>query len=88
MNKFAKLIPLGNRVLVKADNEEEVTNSGIYLAKNKLEEERIKFGTVITSGSEVTLVHKKDKIMFDRYSAVHLDDEYMILKEPDIIAVK
>src|SRR3990167_3581785 len=95
--KKIALKPLGNRVLVQRLEPQEVCKGGIILpdsAKKKQET-----ATVVAIGSGKRLDDGKvlpipvkvgDVILMDKYSGqeVTLDDEeYMILKADDIIAI-
>ncbi len=91
-----KLKPLGARVVIKALDREEKTNTGIYLpdtAKEKPQEGKVvavgpgKFedGKLIPLG-----VKAGDKILFGKYSGteIKLDgEEHLIMREDDILGV-
>ena len=91
-----KLVPLGDRVVLKAIMQEETTKSGIVLpgqAKEKPQQAEVVAvgpGGVI-DGKEVTMqVKEGDKVIYAKYSGteVKLDDaEYTIVKQSDILAV-
>ncbi|HYB02045.1 MAG TPA: co-chaperone GroES, partial [Ktedonobacteraceae bacterium] len=92
-----KIRPVGDRVVVKPSAKEEVTKSGIVIpdtAKEKPQE-----GTVIAVGSGRLLdngdrapidVREGDRILFAKYGGTEfkLDgEEYLVLKENDILAI-
>ncbi len=92
-----KLKPLGDRVLVKAEEETEVNKGGIIIpdtAKEKPQE-----GTIIAvgpgklddKGQRVAMnIKAGDRVLYGKYSGseVKLDDqEYMIMHEEDIYGV-
>jgi chaperonin GroES len=91
------LKPLGDRVVVKPLDREEVTKSGIVLpdtAKEKPQQGEVLAvgpGRVLDSGDRVTLdVSVGDKIIFAKYSGTEFkleDDDLLILNERDILAV-
>ena len=93
-----KLKPLGDRVIVKQEPEEEKTKSGIVLpesAKEKPQEGTVIAvgeGRVLDSGQKVPVAVKVgDKIIYSKYGGteVKIDgEEYIILGERDILAVK
>jgi chaperonin GroES len=95
--KKVMLKPLGNRVVAKRLEEEQIARGGIILpesAKKKQESaEVIAIGTgkVNDNGTVVPMpVKVGDKILMDKYSSqeVTIDDvEYIIVKADDIIAV-
>jgi chaperonin GroES len=91
-----KLVPLGDKVVLKQLVAEETTKSGIVLpgqAKEKPQQaEVIAVGPGgIVDGKEVTMqVKVGDKVIYSKYAGteVKLDDqEYIIVKQNDIVAV-
>jgi chaperonin GroES len=91
------LRPLGDRVVVKPLDREEVTKSGIVLpdtAKEKPQQGEILAvgpGRTLDSGDKVTLdVAVGDRVIFAKYSGTEFkleDDDLLILNERDILAV-
>jgi len=91
------LRPLGDRVVVKPLDREEVTKSGIVLpdtAKEKPQQGEVVAvgpGRTLDSGDKVALdVTVGDKIIFAKYSGTEFkleSDELLILNERDILAV-
>jgi chaperonin GroES len=94
---MASLRPLGDRVVVKAIEREEVTSSGIYLpdtAKEKPQEGRVQAvgpGRLLDSGERAPMELKEgDRVLFAKYAGTEfkLDGEdLLILRESDILAV-
>ena len=91
-----KLVPLGDRVVLKQLVAEETTKSGIVLpgqAKEKPQQaEVIAVGPGgVVDGKEVTMqVKTGDKVIFSKYSGteVEVDEEkYVVVKQNDILAV-
>jgi chaperonin GroES len=93
-----KIRPLADRVLVKPLPREEVTKGGIVLpdtAKEKPQDGEVIAvgpGRVDDKGNRVPLeVKKGDTVIYAKYAGteVKLDgDEYIILRESDILAVR
>ena len=91
------LKPLGDRVIVTVDKEEEKTVGGIVLANNAKEKPQtadvvaVGDGLVTEDGKKLPInVKKGDKVLFDKYSGSTVkyeDNEYLILHEKDIMAV-
>jgi chaperonin GroES len=89
--------PLGERVVVKVLESEEKTKSGIVLpdtAKEKPQMGKVLAvgpGKVLDNGQKVPVdVKAGDKVLFAKYAGteVKLDgEEYMVLKENDILAI-
>jgi chaperonin GroES len=95
--EMAKLVPLGDRIVVLPADRETVTASGILLpdtAKEKPQE-----GTVIAVGPGKLLdtgdrvppeIEQGARVLYSKYSGTEfkLDDkEYLILSERDVLAV-
>ena len=91
------LKPLGDRVIVKADQAEEQTASGLYLASEA--KEKPQTGTVIAvgegkldkDGNKVPVpVKKGDKVIFGKYGGTeitHDGEDVLILRADDIYAI-
>ena len=91
-----KLVPLGDRVVLKQVEAEETTASGIILpgqAQEKPQQaEVIAVGPGgVVDGKEVKMeVTVGDKVIYSKYSGteVKLDgEEYIIVKQSDILAI-
>lgn len=92
-----KLVPLGDRVVVKAVEQEERTKGGIVLpdtAKEKPQEGEVLAvgsGRLLDSGERVPLeVQVGDRVVFSKYGGTEIKlegEEYIILRESDILAV-
>ncbi len=91
-----KLVPLGDKIVLKQLEAEETTKSGIVLpgkAKEKPQEAEViavgPGGTI--DGKEVTMqVSVGDKVIYSKYAGteVELDgEEFMIVKQSDILAI-
>ena len=91
-----KLVPLGDRVVLKQPEAEETTKSGIILtasAQEKPQEaEVVAVGPGgIIDGKEVTMqVKEGQKVIYSQYAGteVKLDgNEYIVVRQNDILAV-
>ncbi len=81
-----KFLPLGNRVLVKADEAVTTTASGFVLPDK--ENERPMSGTIVANAQ--TSLSVGHRISFSRYGydEVMLDGEkYCVVSEPNIIGI-
>ncbi len=88
--------PLGDRVVIKPQDEEEVTKSGLVLpdtAKEKPQEGEVVAvgpGRVSDDGTRIKMEIKKgDKVVYSKYAGTEFeedDEEYLILRESDILA--
>jgi chaperonin GroES len=89
--------PLGERVVIKVLESEEKTKSGIVLPDTAKEKPQmgkvlsVGTGRLLDNGQRVALdVKEGDKVLFAKYAGteVKLDgEEYMVLKENDILAI-
>lgn len=91
-----KLVPLGDRVVLKQLIEEETTASGIVLpGQNKEKPQQAEVIAVgpggVIDGKEVKMeVNVGEKVIYSKYAGteVELDKEsYIIVKQSDILAV-
>lgn len=91
-----KLVPLGDRVVLKQCEAEETTKSGIILAGSAQEKpqeaEVVAVGPGgMVDGKEVTVqVKEGDKVIYSKYAGneVKVDgEEYIIVKQNDILAI-
>lgn len=91
-----KLVPLGDRVVIKQLIAEETTKSGIVIpgqAKEKPQQaEVVAVGPGgVVDGKEVTMqVKAGDKVIFSKYSGTEIkidEDELIIVKQSDILAI-
>ena len=91
-----KLVPLGDRVVLKQFEAEETTKSGIILAGSAQEKpqeaEVIAVGPGGTvDGKEVTMqVKEGQKVIYSKYAGTTVeieDEEFIIVKQDDILAI-
>lgn len=93
-----KVRPIGDKVLIKRDEAESVTESGIYLPESA--KDRPKTGTIQAVGTGVLntetgdrtplTVKKGDKVIFSSYAGTEVKlgkDELLIMNESDILAI-
>jgi chaperonin GroES len=88
--------PLGDRVVVKASEQEEVTASGIYLpdtAKEKPQRGKVIAvgeGRYDDSGNRIPMqVAAGDEVIYSKYGGTEVTvdgEELLILRESDILA--
>jgi len=93
----ANIRPVGDRVVVKPAAREEVTKSGIVIpdtAKEKPQEGiviAVGNGRLLDNGDRSPIdVAKGDRVLFAKYGGTEfkLDgEEYLVLKENDILAI-
>lgn len=80
--------PIGDRVLVKMDEVEEKTKSGIILSES--DKERPQFSTVINVGDKIDgKVNIGDRILTSKYAGIEAKYDgvkYLVVKIDDVIA--
>ncbi len=92
-----KLVPLGDRVVLKQLEAEETTKSGIVLpGQNKEKPQQAEVVAVgpggVVDGKEVKMeVKVGDKVIFSKYSGTNVtldnDEELIVVKQNDILAI-
>jgi chaperonin GroES len=87
-----KVRPLADRVLVKQEKAETKTASGIIIPETAQEKTQTATVSAVGPGTEDDKVTVKvgERVMYDKYAgtAIKIDgDDYLILKNSDIIAV-
>lgn len=91
---FKKFRPLGDRVLIKRLENEDTTAGGIIIPDAA--KERAQTGEVIAVGAgridnngKVIPMNVKvgDKIYFGKYSGTEASDDYLIIREEDILGI-
>jgi chaperonin GroES len=92
------LKPLGDHVLVKPLSKEEKTRGGIILPDTAKEKPQageviaVGPGRVLDNGTRVQPeVKTGDKVIYAKYGGMEIKleaDEYLILRETDILAIK
>src|SRR5579872_129028 len=97
LSSSTKISPLGDRVLVKPLERDEITSSGIVLpdtAKEKPQEGTVVAvgsGRVLDDGTKVAMeVKKGDKVLYGKYAGTEIkigDEEHLILSERDVLGI-
>jgi chaperonin GroES len=82
--------PLGDRILVKMEQEEEKTKGGLFIPETA--QEKTQVGQVVAVGTddEEITVKKGDRVMYDKYAGttVKIDgNDHLILSMGDVLAV-
>jgi len=91
-----KLVPLGDKVVLKQAIAEEKTKSGIILTASS--QEKPQYADVIAvgpggmvDGKEVTMqVKVGDRVIYSKYAGTDVklgEDEYVVVKQSDIVAI-
>lgn len=85
-----KVKPLGDRVLIKTEEAETKTASGLYIPQTA--QEKTQTGVVEAIGDDKDLITVKagDKVMYDKYAGTSISidgKDYLIVRMQDIIAI-
>lgn len=91
-----KLVPLGDKVVLKQAEAEETTKSGIILASSA--QEKPQYADVIAvgpggviDGKEVNMqVKVGDRVIYSKYSGTNVklgEDEFIVVRQDDIVAI-
>jgi chaperonin GroES len=99
-SKSAKVVPLGDRIVVKQSRQEEVRASGLVIPDTAREKPQL--GEVIAvgpgrlddNGKRIAIdLGPGDRVLYAKYSGQDVprgvfgdEDDYMILKESDVLA--
>ena len=97
MSANGHLTPLGDRVVVKPIQRDEVTKSGIVLPDTAKEKPQrgeviaVGKGRLTDGGERLPMdVQTGDQVLFAKYAGTEFkidDDEFLILYEKDILAI-
>lgn len=91
---FKKFSPLGDRVFVKRVENNERSEGGIIIPDAA--KERAQIGEVIAAGPGridnngkliPMTVKKGDRIYFGKYSGTEVGDDYLIMREDDVLGI-
>ena len=88
--------PLSDRVVVRAEEAEEKTSSGLYIPDSA--KEKPQRGTVVSvgpgkveNGTKIEMsVKEGDTVLYGKYSGTEItldSEEYLIMRESDILGI-
>ena len=88
-----KIVPLGDRVLVKTDEGEKVTDGGIVIPDSATEKPAsgvvvaIGYGTYVDGELIPIAVQPRARVYYSKYGGSSVGDGCVLLREDDILAV-
>ena len=87
-----KLVPLGDRVVLKQLEAETTTKSGIVLASSTQEKPQVAEVIAVGPGTEEVKMEVSvgQKVIYSKYAGTEVkldDEEYIIVKQSDILAI-
>lgn len=96
ISTMAGIKPLADRVLVKPDNAEETTASGIIIPDSA--KEKPQRGTIVAvgpgkveNGTKIDMsVNEGDKVLYGKYAGTEVtvdNEDYLIMRESDIVGI-
>lgn len=94
-DRIKGITPLHDRILIKKNNSsEEITKGGIYIPEQA--KERAQTGLVVAVGKgkplpngEVQLmsIKQNDEIFFGKFAGVEVGEDYIILREDEVLGI-
>lgn len=82
--------PLGDRVLVKMEKEDEKTKGGLFIPETAQEKTQIANVVAVGDDKDEIKVKVKDRVMFDKYAGTQIKidgEDHLILSMGDILAI-
>jgi chaperonin GroES len=82
--------PLGSRVLVRIEPEENVTRSGLFVPDTAKEKPQRGLVVAIGDDSEVIKVKPGDRVLFAKYTGTEIrieSEEHLIIESADLLAI-
>ena len=84
--------PLGDKVVIKREEAEEKTASGLIIASQAKEQPQVAEVMAVGPGTDECKMEVKvgDQVIYSKYAGTDVkidDEEYIIVKQSDILAV-
>ena len=82
--------PIGKYILVKLIEEEVVTNSGLLLTAQDVNDFRYCKASVVKPGTDVTVIKEGDVIYYDKshgYTMLLNQEQLTVIQERDVVVV-
>lgn len=81
---FQKLRPLNNNVWVKLIKEEEKTAGGLYIPDSAKQEAQMGLVEAVGQGTQIKA---GEKVFFGKYAGTKAGEQYIVLKEEDVLGI-
>ena len=81
-----KLVPLGDRVVLKQLVAEATTKSGIILSTDT-KGEKTDLAEIVEIGSDVTGLKVGQTVIYDKYSGMPFGDDLLFIESDNILAI-
>ena len=85
-----KIKPLGDRVLIKVESEENQKVGSLYIPQTAQEKTNTGVVDAIGDDKDVITVKAGDKVMYDKYAGTKLEadgNEYLLVRMSDVLAI-
>ena len=82
--------PIGKYIIIKTITEEVKTSSGLLLSQSDVDNFRYRKGSVVKTGTDVTVIKALDLIYYDKNAGHTMmidDNTYTIIQERDVVIV-
>jgi co-chaperonin GroES (HSP10) len=82
--------PIGKYIIIKTITEEVKTSSGLLLSQSDVDDFRYRKGSVVKTGTDVTVIKALDLIYYDKNAGHTMmidDNTYTIIQERDVVIV-
>jgi len=82
--------PLGSRVLVRVEAEENVTKSGLFVPDTAKEKPQRGIVAAIGDDRDVIKVEVGNRVLFPKYTGAEIridGDDYLIIESTDLLAI-
>jgi co-chaperonin GroES (HSP10) len=87
---MSNIKPIGKYILINQIKEAIKTESGILLTADDSADIRYKKGTVVASGTDVSVISSDDTIFYDSragYTMIIKGEQYTVISERDVVVV-
>ncbi|MBM17813.1 MAG: co-chaperone GroES [Epsilonproteobacteria bacterium] len=81
---FQKLRPINNNIWVKLVQEDTKTAGGLYIPDSAKQDAQIGLVQAVGQGTQIKA---GEKVFFGKYSGTKAGEEYIVLKEEDVLGV-
>lgn len=81
---YSKFRPINSNVLVKLVEKETTTQSGLFIPESAQDNQQK--AVVICPGNSKQL-HVDDKVVYKKFMGHALDEQFLVIKEDDILGV-
>lgn len=81
---YSRLRPINDYVLIRKDKEQEEVKNGLIIPTSA--HDKLPSGSIVCPGKSTELTHDQ-QVIYKKFSGINLDDEFIIVKEEDVLGV-